>query len=84
MFTNGSLGRLSGNFESVRDELMVNNDQEFVLRDFAPYVQAWTELGEEYGDAQLWARKSLHNIASSGFFSSDRTIREYASEIWDA
>ncbi|MBQ3283276.1 MAG: glycogen/starch/alpha-glucan phosphorylase [Atopobiaceae bacterium] len=84
MFTNGSLGRLSGDFESVRDELMVNNDQEFVLRDFAPYVQAWTELGEEYGDTQLWARKSLHNIASSGFFSSDRTIREYASEIWDA
>ena len=82
MLTNGSLARLSGNFESIHDEIMVNNDQEFVLRDFAPYVQAWTELGEAYGDARSWARMSLHNIASSGFFSSDRTIREYASDIW--
>ncbi|MBQ6491843.1 MAG: glycogen/starch/alpha-glucan phosphorylase, partial [Atopobiaceae bacterium] len=82
MLTNGSLARLSGNFESIHDEIMVNNDQEFVLRDFAPYVQAWTELGEAYGDARSWAKMSLHNIASSGFFSSDRTIREYASDIW--
>ncbi len=80
--TDGTLAHLSGNFESVRDELMVNNDHDLVLADFYSYVKAWEELTESYADRRAWNRSAIHNTASSGFFSSDRTIREYASEIW--
>ena len=80
--TDGTFARQSGNFESVHDELMVNNDQYLVCRDFHSYVQAWEELTSGYVDTRSWNRVSLHNTARSGFFSSDRTIREYASEIW--
>ena len=79
---NGTFARQSGNFEMVHDELMVNNDQYLVCRDFHSYVQAWEELTNAYTDTRTWNRVSLHNTARSGFFSSDRTIREYASEIW--
>ncbi len=82
MLTDGSLSHLSGNFESVHDELMVNNDQYLVLKDFHSYVRAWEELTAGYKDARSWNRMSLHNTAMSGFFSSDRTIREYANDIW--
>jgi starch phosphorylase len=78
----GTFSRLSGNFESVRDALMVNNDQDLVLKDFAPYVQAWEELTALYTDHSRWNRVGVHNTAMSGFFSSDRTIEEYAREIW--
>ena len=78
----GTFARLSGNFELVHDELMVNNDQYLVCRDFHSYVQAWEELTSGYSDTRNWNRVSLHNTAKSGFFSSDRTIREYAEEIW--
>ncbi len=80
--TNGTFARLSGNFETVHDELMVNNDQYLVCRDFHAYVQAWEELTSSYADSRNWNRASIHNTARSGFFSSDRTIREYAEEIW--
>ncbi|MGI6754562.1 MAG: glycogen/starch/alpha-glucan phosphorylase [Atopobiaceae bacterium] len=82
MLTDGSLAHLSGNFESVHDELMVNNDQYLVLRDFHSYVQAWEELVGGYSNTALWNKMALHNTAKAGYFSSDRTIRSYASEIW--
>ncbi len=80
--TDGTFARLSGNFELVHDELMVNNDQYLVCRDFHAYVQAWEELTSAYADTKKWNRASVHNTAKSGFFSSDRTIREYAADIW--
>ncbi|MBO7674129.1 MAG: glycogen/starch/alpha-glucan phosphorylase [Atopobiaceae bacterium] len=80
--TDGTFARLSGNFELVHDELMVNNDQYLVCRDFHAYVQAWEELTSAYADTKKWSRASVHNTAKSGFFSSDRTIREYAADIW--
>ena len=82
MLTDGSLARLSGNFESIRDELMVNNDHDLVLKDFYSYVDAWEELTEFYGDRSAWAKAAIHNTARSGYFSSDRTIREYDADIW--
>jgi starch phosphorylase len=82
--TDGTLARLSGNFENIHDELMTNNDQEFILRDFKPYVEAFEELNHDYRKRQEWFSKALHNTAKSGFFSSDRTIEEYAREIWHA
>ena len=78
----GTFARLSGDFDSIRDELMNNNDPDFVLADFESYVRAFEELAAEHADARAWQRMALHNVANSGYFSSDRTIREYADEIW--
>ncbi len=82
--TDGTYSRLSGNFESIHAELMNNNDYDFVLADFADYMRAWTELTASYDDTRAWQRMALANIANSGHFSSDRTIRQYRDEIWCA
>ena len=82
MLTDGSLARLSGNFDSIHDYLMVDNDPDLVLRDFHSYVQAFDELTGAYADRRAWNRSALHNTAKAGYFSSDRTIREYMADIW--
>lgn len=80
----GSFGTMIDTFEMIHDDLMTNNDQWFVMRDFRPYVQAWEELRAQGEDSHAWAQMSLLNTARSGHFSSDRTIREYAADIWHA
>ena len=82
--TDGTFANLSGNFDSIRRELMDNNDHDLVLKDFKSYVNAWKELTAVYADTIAWQRMALHNTANSGHFSSDRTIREYRDEIWGA
>ena len=69
-------------FWSIYDALVEHGDQYFVLKDFMPYVQAWEDLDKIYCDREKWGRMSLINIARSAYFSSDRTILEYADEIW--
>ncbi|MBO7669435.1 MAG: glycogen/starch/alpha-glucan phosphorylase, partial [Oscillospiraceae bacterium] len=54
----------------------------FVLKDFDAYVKAFAHLDTLYRDSARWGAMSLANIAGSAYFSSDRTIREYADEIW--
>ena len=54
------------------------------MKDFRSYVDAWEELTTSYSDRADWNRRALHNTASSGWFSSDRTIRSYRDEIWHA
>ena len=78
----GTLAGLSGNFESVHDHLMVENDPYLVMGDFHAYVQAWEELTKGYADRRAWNKAALHNTAKAGFFSSDRTIAEYEADIW--
>ena len=80
--TDSTFSRLSGTFDSIRRELMDNNDHDLVLKDFRSYVTAWEELLDAYGDPIKWNRMALMNTANSGHFSSDRTIREYAHDIW--
>ena len=58
-------------------------DVYFVLRDFSSYRNAQTELQKAYKDKRNWAKKMLKNIANAGKFSSDRTIAEYAKDIWN-
>ena len=53
------------------------------LADFTSYLEADQRLCELYADRQKWADKAILNVAGSGKFSSDRTIAEYASEIWN-
>ncbi|MBR2571032.1 MAG: glycogen/starch/alpha-glucan family phosphorylase [Clostridia bacterium] len=57
-------------------------DHYFVLRDFASYLEAKLRANRDYRDTAAFSEKCLRNIAGAGKFSSDRTIREYAKEIW--
>ncbi len=58
-------------------------DDYFVLKDFAAYREVRNKAGMQWKEPRNWNRMALMNIASSGKFSSDRTIRQYASEIWN-
>lgn len=71
-------------FWGIRDALIGANDEYFVLGDFDSYVKAWENLDKIYSDKEKWQAMSLANIANSAFFSSDRTITEYAEDIWKA
>ena len=54
-----------------------------MLKDFASYVEAQKKVNEAYKDEEKWAKMAILNVAHSGKFSSDRTIKEYADEIWN-
>jgi starch phosphorylase len=54
-----------------------------VLADFAAYLQCQDRVSDAYRDQKEWNRMSILNTANMGKFSSDRTIREYAEQIWD-
>jgi glycogen phosphorylase len=71
-----------GIFEPLRDTLLTHGDYYMHLADLTSYVQAQGRLGDLYADPLGWARTAILNVASSGKFSSDRTIAEYASGIW--
>ena len=64
------------------NQLVNGNDQYFLLLDYVSYVEAKLLANSEYADRESFGRKCLMNIASAAKFSSDRTIRQYAEEIW--
>ncbi|MGD7046171.1 glycogen/starch/alpha-glucan phosphorylase [Jeotgalibacillus proteolyticus] len=70
-------------FETLSDSLLMENDQYFLLKDFSAYADAQDQVAAAYTDRKRWLNMSIHNIAQSGFFSSDRTVSEYAKEIWN-
>jgi len=73
-----------GVFTPILDALLQHGDHYRHLADLASYAQAHQRLGELYADQPAWTRKAILNLAASGRFSSDRTIFEYAKEIWNA
>ena len=73
-----------GAFGPLREALLTGGDHYMHLADLASYLEADRRLLDLYADQQGWTRKAILNIAGSGKFSSDRTIAEYAAEIWDA
>ncbi|UYZ21190.1 glycogen/starch/alpha-glucan phosphorylase [Mesobacillus jeotgali] len=79
---NGFFPDTENHFNEIYDTLLGHNDQYFVLRDFASYAEAHQDVSRSYLDRNAWLQKSLVNIAKSGYFSSDRTIMEYADQIW--
>jgi starch phosphorylase len=73
-----------GVFELIRETLLTDGDHYMHLADFRSYLEADQRLVELYSRPDEWSRKAILNVAGSGMFSSDRTIREYASGIWGA
>ena len=66
----------------IFDEIMNNNDQYFILKDLPSYIEAQEKAAALYQDKDKWSKMCLINIASSGFFTSDRTIESYVKDIW--
>jgi starch phosphorylase len=71
-----------GAFTPLREVLLTQGDHYMHLADLKAYLEADQRLLELYGDPDAWVRKAILNVARSGKFSSDRTIAEYASDIW--
>ena len=84
IFSNHFSRNEPGVFEPLRETLLTSGDHYMHLADLKSYLEADQRLGELYAAPDAWARKAVLNVASSGKFSSDRTIAEYASEIWRA
>jgi starch phosphorylase len=72
-----------GVFGWVRRALIDEGDRYLHLADFASYAEAQRRAESQYVDQGLWARKAILNVARMGRFSSDRTVAEYARDIWD-
>ncbi len=72
----------SGLFRWIVDEILDRGDRYFLMADLPSYLEASRRADADYQQPDIWGRKAILNVARVGTFSSDRTIREYASEIW--
>jgi starch phosphorylase len=70
-------------YEWVYHKLLADGEQYFHLADLEDYLRAQEDVTRQYGDRAAWTRKAILNTARIGKFSSDRTIREYARDIWN-
>jgi starch phosphorylase len=84
IFTNHFSAHEPGVFEPIREALLVRGDYFMHLADLSAYAQAQAAVGSLYLDAEAWTRKAIVNVGCSGKFSSDRTIAEYAKDVWKA
>ncbi len=69
-------------FAPIVKSLLQEGDPYCLLADFDSYVECQKRVNDAYRDEKSWVKKCIHNVAKMGKFSSDRTIQEYASEIW--
>ncbi|HEV3114266.1 MAG TPA: glycogen/starch/alpha-glucan phosphorylase [Candidatus Binataceae bacterium] len=70
-----------GLFRWIRDSLLYSDDY-FLMADFASYIDTQSEISNEFVRSDVWTRKAILNVARIGRFSSDRTVAEYAQDIW--
>jgi starch phosphorylase len=70
-------------FQPVVDSLLNGGDTWLVLSDFRSYLECQERVARAWLDVEKWTRMAILNVARSGIFSSDRTIRQYAEEIWN-
>ena len=71
-----------GRYRALVDSLLWGGDHYMLLADFDSYVAAQARVDALYRDRAAWAKKAIANVAGMGFFSSDRTIAEYARSVW--
>ncbi|MBF0457447.1 MAG: glycogen/starch/alpha-glucan phosphorylase [Nitrospirae bacterium] len=71
-------------FQPIIESLLNRGDQYLLMADFEAYAQCQERVAQLYKDQARWTKMSILNTANTGFFSSDRTIKEYAGEIWAA
>ncbi|VEN38254.1 unnamed protein product [Callosobruchus maculatus] len=73
-----------GNPDEFRDiaDILLKYDRFFLLADYEAYIKKQEEVNSVYENQSKWLEMAIHNIASSGKFSSDRTIIEYGKDIW--
>ena len=71
-------------FEPIYEAVVEGGDPYMVLKDFDAYVACQDRVGAAYRDPDAWSRTAILNVATMGRFSSDRTISQYAREIWNA
>jgi glycogen phosphorylase len=71
-----------GVFRPLTESLLAGGDHYMLLADLRAYIQTQEKVDEAYRDQEGWVRKAILNVARAGKFSSDRTIQEYASQIW--
>jgi starch phosphorylase len=69
-------------FKPIVDNLLEHGDHYLLLADYASYIQSQKEVEKAYRDQENWLRKAILNVANMGKFSSDRTILQYAQQIW--
>ncbi len=69
-------------FQAIVDALTYDNDNFMLLADYEDYIKCQQRVDDLYKNQQEWTRKTILNVANMGKFSSDRTIKEYADEIW--
>jgi starch phosphorylase len=72
----------SSRYQGIVDTLLTHGDHFLLLADYASYVACQDKVDELYRDRDEWVKRSILNVAGMGKFSSDRTIREYAEQIW--
>jgi glycogen phosphorylase len=72
-----------GLFRWIVDEILDRGDRYFLMADLLPYIDASARAGKDYQDLPAWSAKAILNVARVGGFSSDRTVREYARDIWN-
>ena len=78
-------GTLSGGDRDAVEPVissLLNWDEYMVLADYRSYIDCHDRAGSIWADQERWSRMSILNTARSGFFSSDRTVRDYCSDIW--
>lgn len=84
---NGTFDSDTEAFREIYNSLLNGNggraDEYFVLEDYDAYAKAQADINQIYKNKKQWAKMALINVAKSGKFSSDRTIKQYADEIWD-
>jgi len=71
-------------FKPITESLLQQGDKYMLLADFQSYVECQRSVAKMYLKKEEWTRKAIYNVARMGKFSSDRTIKEYAEEIWHA
>ncbi|MFP4016559.1 MAG: glycogen/starch/alpha-glucan phosphorylase, partial [Halanaerobiales bacterium] len=82
LFNSGLIPGNADKFDDIYYSILNSNDYFFILKDFDDYIRTQQKIGEDYKNQESWTRSAIINIANSGQFTTDRTIAEYAADIW--